>query len=85
MLALADEPTGSIYSAAYHERHELPANPTLQTALGGLINKEIAGRNADGDYCVIEPFLTQWLQREQREYVISDLTRGERRSGARRP
>jgi hypothetical protein len=85
MLALADEPTGSIYSAAYHERHELPANPTLQTALGGLINKEIAGRNADGDYCVIEPFLTQWLQREQREYAISDLTRGERRSGARRP
>ncbi len=67
MLAIADEPTRSIYSAAYHERHELPANPTLQTALTGLIHKEIAGRDADGSYRVIEPFLAEWLQREQRD------------------
>ena len=75
MLALADEPTGSVYAAAYHERHELPANPTLQTALAGLIKKEIAGRDAEGDYQVIEPFLAEWLQREQRDYAMSDLTR----------
>jgi uncharacterized protein len=75
MLALADEPTGSVYAAAYHERHELPANPTLQTALAGLIKKEIAGRDPDGDYQVIEPFLAEWLQREQRDYAMSDLTR----------
>jgi uncharacterized protein len=75
MLALADEPTASPYSAAYHDRHELPANPTLQTALTGLIKKEIAGRDAEGDYCVIEPFLAEWLQREQRDYAMSDLTR----------
>jgi hypothetical protein len=75
MLALAEEPTGSIYSAAYREGHELPATPTLQTALAGLIRKEIAGRDADGDYRVIEPFLAEWLQREQRDYAMSDLTR----------
>ena len=77
MLALADEPTSSIYAAAYHERHELPANPTLQTALAGLIRKEIAGRDADGDYWVIEPFLAEWLLHEQRDYAMSDLTRSE--------
>jgi hypothetical protein len=74
MLALAEEPTGSIYAAAYHQRHELPANPTLQTALAGLIKKEIAGREPDGEYRVIEPFLAEWLQREQRDYAMSDLT-----------
>jgi hypothetical protein len=77
MLALADEPTGSIYATAYHERHELPGNPTLQTALAGLIRKEIAGRDVDGDYQVVEPFLAEWLQREQRDYAMSDLTRHE--------
>ncbi|MHB1835760.1 MAG: AAA family ATPase, partial [Solirubrobacteraceae bacterium] len=46
MLALADEPASGVYSADYHERHELPATPTLQTALAGLIRKEIAGQDA---------------------------------------
>ena len=75
MLALADEPTGSIYSADYRERHELPPTPTLQTALAGLIRKEIAGREPNGEYRVVEPFLGPWLLREQRDYVMSDLTR----------
>jgi hypothetical protein len=66
MLALADEPTPSPYAAAYHSRHELPATPTLQTALAGLVKKELAGRDAEGDYRIIEPFLAEWLRREQR-------------------
>jgi hypothetical protein len=74
MLALAAEPTRSVYSAAYHERHELPRHPTLQTALAGLIRKEIAGRGADREYLLIEPFLAEWLQREQRDYAIAELT-----------
>jgi hypothetical protein len=65
MFALAEEPTAAVYSAPYHERHELPANPTLQTALRGLINKEIVGRGPYGDYTLIEPFLAQWLLRNQ--------------------
>lgn len=68
MLALAAEPTGGVYSAGYHSRHELPANPTLQTALAALIKKEIVGRSTDGEYRVIEPFFPEWLEREQREH-----------------
>ena len=70
MLALADEPTRSVYSSDYHSRHELPANPTLQTALVGLARKEIVGRNGDGEHCVIEPFFAEWLEREQRGYGV---------------
>jgi uncharacterized protein len=65
MLALAEEPASGVYATAYHERHDLPANPTLQIALAGLIRKEIAGRNREGDYCIIEPFLAEWLEREE--------------------
>ena len=66
MLALAAEPTRSVYAAAYHARHELPPTPTLQTALSGLVKKELVGRGDDGEYAVLEPFLAEWLQREQR-------------------
>jgi uncharacterized protein len=65
LLALAEEPTRGLYAADYHARHELPANPTLQTALGALIRKELAGRNDLGDYCIVEPFLADWLRNEQ--------------------
>ena len=65
LLALADEPTRSVYSADYHERHELPATPTLQTGLAGLIRKEIVGRGEEREYRIIEPFLSEWLLREQ--------------------
>ncbi len=81
MLALADDPTASIYSADYHQRHELPANPTLQTALAGLIRKEIAGRGPDGEYRVIEPFLAEWLTHEQRDYMTLELTRSKPTAG----
>lgn len=65
MLALAEEPTQSIYAAEYHSRHELPATPTLQTALAGLTRKEIVGRGSEGEHSVIEPFFAEWLLREQ--------------------
>jgi uncharacterized protein len=66
LFALAAEPTRSPYAADYHARHDLPATPTLQTALAGLQRKELVGREAGGEYRVIEPFLTEWLLREQR-------------------
>ncbi len=65
MLALADQPARSIYSAEYQSVYELPATPTLQTALAGLTKKEIVGRNHEGEYCIIEPFFAEWLRREQ--------------------
>lgn len=66
LLALAAEPTRSPYAAGYHARHELPAAPTLQTALAGLRRKELVARGRDREYRVIEPFLAEWLLREQR-------------------
>jgi hypothetical protein len=66
LLALATEPTASPYAAEYHARHELPPNPTLQGALAGLQRKELVGRGRDREYRVIEPFLAEWLLREQR-------------------
>jgi uncharacterized protein len=74
LLALAAEPSRSIYSADYRSRHELPATPTLQTALAGLSRKELAGRDGS-DYRVIEPFFSEWLQREQREYGVDPRVR----------
>jgi hypothetical protein len=85
VLALADEPSRSLYSSDYHSRHELPANPTLQTALAGLVKKEIAGLNGDGEYCVIEPFFAEWLQREQRDYGVGQRLRSGDGTPARKP
>ena len=65
LLALAEEPAASIYGDDYHSRHELPANPSLQTALRGLVHRELAGRNAEGEHCIAEPFFADWLRREQ--------------------
>lgn len=69
LLALADEPSRSIYSEAYNERHDLPSRPTLQTALAGLTRKELTGRNGAGDYAIVEPFLADWLRHEQTDYA----------------
>jgi AAA+ ATPase superfamily predicted ATPase len=67
MLALAEEPTRSIYSTAYQERHDLPRTPSLQTALNALTSREVVGRDpATGEYVLIEPFLGEWLRRGER-------------------
>jgi uncharacterized protein len=65
MLALASEPTAAPYSESYAERFDLPPKPTLQTALAALVKKELVARGADGGYRVVEPFLADWLVREQ--------------------
>jgi hypothetical protein len=65
MLALTDEPTGAIYSEPYHARHELPPKSTLQVAVRALVQKEVVGRNGDGEYCIVEPFFADWLRRER--------------------
>jgi hypothetical protein len=66
MLALAEEPAHGVYSAAYRARHDLPGPSSVGIALQALERKEIAGRSADGDRCLVEPFLAEWLVREQR-------------------
>jgi uncharacterized protein len=89
IVALGEEPSSALYSAAYHARHELPSNPNVQRALGGLVRKEIVGKNEDGDYCVIEPFLAEWVKREQSGYEVAKQLRpsppGSDAGGRRRP
>jgi hypothetical protein len=70
LIALVEEPTSAPYSAAYHARHELPARPTLQRALGTLVRDDVVGRNEAGDYAVIEPFLAEWIAQGQREEAL---------------
>jgi hypothetical protein len=70
LVALAEEPTAAPYSEGYHSRHELPANPTLQRALGALVRDDLVGKVDAGEYAVVEPFLAEWLRREQREYGL---------------
>jgi hypothetical protein len=65
MLALAQQPTRSVYAASYRRRYDLPEPPTLQTALAGLTRKEIVGKDDAGEQSVIEPFFAAWLVREQ--------------------
>ena len=77
LLALADDPVSAVYSADYHSRHHLPANPTLQTALKTLLTKELVGRDDDGVYRIVEPFFAEWLVREQRGYGVPPEVRGE--------
>jgi AAA+ ATPase superfamily predicted ATPase len=75
LIALAEEPTATPYTAEYHARHELPPNPSLQTALTGLGRKELVGRTDEGDYVIVEPFLAEWLRREQRDLAVEDRIR----------
>jgi AAA+ ATPase superfamily predicted ATPase len=75
LIALAEEPTATPYTAEYHARHELPPNPSLQTALTGLGRKELVGRTDEGDYVIVEPFLAEWLRREQRDLAVEDRLR----------
>jgi uncharacterized protein len=66
MLALAEEPASAVYSAGYRERHDLPGPSSIGIALQALERKEIAGRSPGGDRTIVEPFLAEWLRREQR-------------------
>ena len=76
MLALAEEPTRSLYSADYAERRDLPPKPALQRAIGALVSKEIVARDAGRVYRIAEPFFADWLRSEQEAYGLADELRG---------
>ena len=62
LMALAAEPTASVYAEEYRIRHVLAPTPTLQTALRALTHRELVGRDEAGDYAIVEPFLAEWLR-----------------------
>ena len=65
LIALAEEPSARVYSDDYRARHALPAATYIQRAVGALRREDVVGRNDDGSYRIIEPFLAEWLRREQ--------------------
>jgi hypothetical protein len=60
LRALAREP-GHPFSAAYRDRHSLPAVTNVQKALAALTKRELV-RGEAGAYRISEPFLAEWLQ-----------------------
>ncbi len=58
--ALAREP-GRPFTAAYRERHNLPAATNVQKALGALEKREVVA-GSGGAYRIVEPFLAEWLR-----------------------
>jgi AAA+ ATPase superfamily predicted ATPase len=64
MLALAKEPA-SVYSVDYQARYSLTSSSHVQRALATLVREEIVARNDEGHYSIAEPFLAEWLEREQ--------------------
>lgn len=64
LLALAEEP-GRVFSGEYRREHRLPAPTNVQKSLGALVRRELVGKNEDGRYEIIEPFLADWVARTQ--------------------
>jgi AAA+ ATPase superfamily predicted ATPase len=64
LLALADEPA-SLYSVEYQRRYGLASSSHVQRAVTSLVREELVGRDERGEYCIVEPFLGEWLKREQ--------------------
>jgi AAA+ ATPase superfamily predicted ATPase len=63
--ALAQE-EGRPFTAAYRERHELPASTNVQKALRALEQREVV-TGSGGEYRIAEPFLAAWLNRQRAE------------------
>jgi hypothetical protein len=62
LAALANEP-GRIFSADYRRRHGLPPATNVQRSISSLVRQELAGKNAEGRYQILEPFLADWVRR----------------------
>lgn len=65
LQALAVEQPGRPLSSDYRRRHALPSTATVQTALGALLSTEIVSRPGRGAYVIAEPFLAEWIQRNE--------------------
>ena len=62
--ALAREP-GRPLASEYRRRHGLPGPSSVQRALQALVKDELIAREESGEYRIAEPFLAEWLRREE--------------------
>ncbi len=65
LIALARGPR-SIYTVDFVEGFGFPSASHVQRAAAGLVAAELVGRTESREYAIIEPFLAEWVQREQR-------------------
>ncbi len=65
LQALASEQPGRPLSGDYQRRHSLPVTATVQTALGALVAAEVISRVGRGEYVIAEPFLAEWIARNE--------------------
>jgi hypothetical protein len=65
LQALAVEQPGRPLSGEYRRRHSLPVSATVQTALAALGALELVGRLDRGEYRIVEPFLAEWITRNE--------------------
>ena len=65
LMALAREGPGSPLGADYRRRHGLPGGPSVQKALTALMRRELVVRLARGEYAISEPFLAEWVRRNE--------------------
>lgn len=63
LQALAEEP-GRVLTNDYRRRRELPAASTVQSAVSALERDELVV-NERGNVSIVEPFLAEWIRREQ--------------------
>jgi hypothetical protein len=64
LQALASEP-GRPLAGEYRRRHGLPGPSSVQRALDAVVKDELVARDDRGEYRIAEPFLGEWLRREE--------------------
>jgi hypothetical protein len=65
LLSLAEEPA-FLYSEDARRRHGLPSATYVQRALKALVQEDVVEKGEDGRYRIAEPFLPEWIVREQK-------------------
>jgi hypothetical protein len=65
LLALSSEPL-SLYAEETRDRFGLPAPTFVQRAVRGLVREDVVERVRGGRYRIAEPFLGEWVRRQQR-------------------
>jgi hypothetical protein len=64
LQALAREP-GRPLTGEYRRRHGLPGPSSVQRALDAVVKDELVTRDERGEYRIAEPFLAEWLRRDE--------------------
>jgi hypothetical protein len=64
LQALAREP-GRPLAGEYRRRHGLPGPSSVQRALDAVVKDELVTRDERGEYRIAEPFLGEWLRRDE--------------------